>query len=159
MKTSCNIASPDFLAQIHSIEPSISYGGQLHYPCKLRLKDGELIERAICTEDHRGFLTDAWVHPDSVKEIIPSFDRMPARLATKLYSAGESGMGYEIFILEMKDGSDFVFVTNNVVDFPDLPNGYTTTDIQNVHPHKGRERSKLGYRQDKPFKWCYYVKE
>lgn len=144
MKTSCNIASPDFLAQLEKIPPSIPRDRRHHFPCTLVLKDGTRVERAICAEDHRGFVTDAWIHPDTVESILPSPFRMPAKLATKLYAAGESGMGYEIFKMNMRDGTSYVFITNNVVDFPDLPAGYTSEDIKNVYPHKGREESKLG---------------
>ena len=84
--------------------------------------------------------------------------RMPAALASKLYAAGESGMGYEIFKMRMRSGEEFVFVTGNVVDFPDLPEEFSSADIVNVYPHEGREESKKGYRGDATFTWCFYVK-
>ena len=84
---------------------------------------------------------------------------MPPELATKLYDAGESGMGYEIFKMSVKSGATFVFVTGNIVDFPDLPDGLTTADIVDVFPHQGREESKDGYRKGAPFKWCFYMKD
>ena len=85
---------------------------------------------------------------------------MPAKLATKLYEAGESGMGYEIFTLRMKSNEEFVFVTNNVVDFPDLPEGFTTSDIKSVFPHKGREHAMgTSHRRGADFQWCFYMKK
>ena len=83
---------------------------------------------------------------------------MPAHLATKLYRAGESGMGYELFTRLLRSGLSLVFVTPNSVDFPDLPEGVTSDDILDVLPHEGRERSaREGYRVTAQFKWCYYV--
>ena len=153
--TSCNKASPDFIAQLEKIELSRTKERQKHRPCQLILKDGQIIPRAICVEDHRGFTTNGWIHPDAVARIEPSAERMPASLATKLYAAGESGMGYEIFRMMMKDGTSHVFVTPNVVDFPDLPEGYTTDDILDVFPHEGRDEH--GLRRAREFTWCFYV--
>lgn len=48
---------------------------------------------------------------------------------------------------------------NRAVDFPDYPSGYGANDVAKVYPHKGREESKLGYRTDRSFEWCFYVKE
>jgi len=154
------MASLSFIAQLQTIEPSDTgpwSANQRHYPCSLLLTDGTTIERAICVEDHRGFRGDYWIHPDDVASIKKSPQRMPAQLASKLYVAGESGMGYEIFKMKMRSGEEFVFVTGNVVDFPDLPSGFTSADIADVLPHQGREESKKGYRGRASFRWCFYV--
>jgi hypothetical protein len=83
---------------------------------------------------------------------------MPAHLATRLYSAGESGQGYEIFTMDLRSGQSLVFVTGNVVDFPDLPEGVTTGDILDVHPHEGRERTaRESYRGSAEFRWFYFL--
>lgn len=79
------------------IEPSHVMEGALHYPCRVRLRDGSWVDRVICTGDARGFTGDWWIHPDEVAEIVPSDQRLPGPLAAKLYKAGESGMGYEVF--------------------------------------------------------------
>jgi hypothetical protein len=162
MKTSCNKASSEFITWVEAIEPSDTGPlgqHQKHRPCRLTLNNGRIVQRAICVEDHRGFTTDSWIHPDTVVRIEPSEERMPAFLASKLYAAGESGMGYEIFTMKMKDGTSQVYVTGNIVDFPDFPDGYETKDVDNVYPHQGREESKIGYRQGRSFVWCFYVKK
>jgi hypothetical protein len=162
MKTSCNIASAEFISQVEAIEPSDTgpWGlHQKHRPCRLILKDGRIVQRAICVEDHRGFTTDVWIHPDSVAHVERSTERLPAAFASKLYAAGESGMGYEIFRLKMKDRTSHIFVTGNIVDFPDYPDGYEGKDVKAVYPHEGREESKHGYRQGRTFEWCFYVKD
>ena len=84
---------------------------------------------------------------------------MPAHLASKLYAAGESGMGYEIFTMKLTDGTSHVFITGNIVDFPDYPVGHDCRDVVDVFPHQGREESKRGYRRGRDFRWCFYVKE
>ena len=162
MKTSCNIATPEFIAQVEMIEPSdtgLLGQHQKHRPCRLILKDGTVIPRAICVEDHRGFTTDGWIHPSAVERVEPSRERMPASLASRIYTAGESGMGYQLFRLRFADGASQVFVTGNVVDFPDYPDGYDCEDAEEVFPHEGRKESRFGYRQSRGCQWCFYVKE
>ncbi len=159
---SCNIASTDFIRQVESIAPSRTGAeGQwkLHYPCAMVLKDGTRLDRVVCVEDHRGFTSDRWVHPDEVERIEESPLRMPPDHASKLYEAGESGMGYEIFKMKIKSGDTLVFVTGSVVDFPHLPDGVTTADIVDVLPHEGREESKRGYRRGAQFKWCFFMRQ
>ena len=156
--SSCNIASSDFLKQVEKIKPS-KCRDTLHRPCSVVLKDGTRVERVICVEEHRGFETDAWLHPDRVDKIEESQFRMPPKLATKLYEAGESGMGYEIFKMKMKSGETFVFVTGNVVDFPNLPDGYTTKDIKKIFPHEGRDVPAEQHHRGAKFQWCFYMKK
>jgi hypothetical protein len=160
MKKSCNIARPEFIMQIEKISPSHagpSGHDQKHYPCRLMLLDGTVVPRAICVEDHRGFTTDSWIHPDNVASLEETSERMPAILASKLYAAGESGMGYQIFTMKFDDGTSLVFATGNVVDFPDYPIGYDSRRIVDVLPHQGREESKNGFRGQRDFQWCFYV--
>ena len=67
-------------------------------------------------------------------------------------------MGYEIFTMDLRSGQSLVVVTGNVVDFPDLPEGVTTDDILDVHPHEGRERSQReGNRGSAEFRWLYFL--
>lgn len=149
----CNIASKELTEALRAIEPSRSHGEVLR-PCTLVLRDGTTVVRALASEEARGFHTDWWIHPDEVAEVRTCPYRMPAHLATKLYTAGESGMGYEIFTLDLRSGVELVFVTSNVVDFPELPEGVTTEDIVGVHPHQGRTQS---YRGSAEFRWFYFL--
>ena len=160
MKTSCNIASPDFLLQVERIEASDAGPCVRHMkyrPCRLLLKDGTVVPRAICAEDHRGFDGKWWIHPNAVARIEMTLERLPAHLASKLYAAGESGMGYQVFRARMSDGACYTFLTGNVVEFPDFPEGYDTNDVQEVYPHEGREE--LILRKSHDFEWCFYVKD
>lgn len=154
----CNVASKLLTAAFRRIEPSFGYGEEMLRPCTLVLRDGSTVVRALCSEDARGFHTDWWIHPDDVVEVRECPYRMPAVLATKLYRAGESGMGYQLFTLDLHSGENFVFVTGTIVDFPDLPEGITCRDILDVHPHEGRERTfRETYRSSASFKECFYV--
>ncbi|MAS94472.1 MAG: hypothetical protein CMO55_14830 [Verrucomicrobiales bacterium] len=158
MGESCNVASAEFLERLRKIEPSFDRSGRRrHYPCKVTLKDGRVVPRVICVEDHRGFQTDAWIHPDQVRSIEPTAERLPAELASDVYAAGESGMGYEIFVINMLDGSQPVFVTNNIVDFPDYPGDLDASAAVSVMPHHGRERPRGAFRGSREFEWCYFV--
>jgi hypothetical protein len=114
----------------------------------------------ICVEDARGFTGDWWIHPDDVAEITDHDERLPASCASKLYAAGESGMGYEVFQVRSTSGRVFTCVTHNVVDFPQFPEGINTSDVEDVFPHEGRERFGSPDFYDKPpkFTWCYFVK-
>jgi hypothetical protein len=153
----CNFASKELTAALRAIEPSRCYAEVLR-PCTLILRDGSTVVRALASEEARGFQTDGWIHPDEVAEVRLCRYRMPAHLASRLYAAGESGMGYEIFTLDLRSGQSLVFVTGNLVDFPDLPEGVTTDDILDVHPHEGRERSQReGYRGSAKFRWLYFL--
>jgi hypothetical protein len=156
----CNTASTDFLRQLDRVEPSRVREDIFHYPCRIKLIDGSEVDRAICLEDARGFTGDSWIHPDDVAEILPHDERLPARLASKLYSQGESGMGYEVFQVVATGKRRFTCVTHNVVDFPQLPAGLRSSEIEDVIPHEGRDQYGSPDFYDKPpkFKWCYFIK-
>ena len=155
----CNTASTEFLWMLASIEPTKVTESVFHYPCRIRLRDGSWVDRAICTEDARGFTGDWWIHPDDVAEIVPSDKRLPAALASKLYQTGESGMGYECFEVKVEGYENFSCVTYNVVDFPALPDEVTTKQILNVYPHRGQEwhGSPRCFNKPPEFTWCYFI--
>lgn len=60
--------------------------------------------------------------------------RLPPALASALYRAGESGMGYYSFTMIMRDGRQIPCVTGDAVDFPCLPPGTTFRDVLDVRP-------------------------
>ncbi len=152
----CNYASASLTVAFQRIAPSFTE--YVHRPCTLVLHNGEPVERALCIEEGRGFHTSGWIHPDEVAEVCECKTRLPPHLATKLYRAGESGMGYLLFTLELYSGADFVYVIGGGADFLDLPEGATTADIKDVHPHEGRERANRdGYRGSAVYRLCYYL--
>jgi hypothetical protein len=85
--------------------------------------------------------------------------RLPADLANKLYARGESGMGYMVFTIVLRDGRRLPRVTGNLVDFPALPDGVTTSDIADVVPEGSDAFKDRHPRADEgaaPSVWCLY---
>lgn len=152
--------------QLLSVEPScdISMEPNLGYrPCRVRLADGATHDR-VYVQEARPWV-DVWgVWPDEdsgkdeirlsdVVEISSSPMRLPPHLATKIYDAGESGMGYCIFTLVLADGRRLSCVTGNAVDFVDLPQGVTPADVVDLLP---REGSRDHYAESSSYAWCLY---
>ena len=65
--------------------------------------------------------------------------RLPRRFAAELYAAGESGMGFIVFVVEFLDGSRVSFINGGAVDFIAYPPGQSAATIARVIPHAGRE--------------------
>lgn len=139
-----NVASDAFLKQYDVIEP-----GAWGTPCSIVLLDGRSFDRCLAWENPRYGDAGNWINPNAVATLFECTTRMPGRFARLIKSAGESGMGYHIYVVRLADGNSFVHVAPNLgIDLVDLPAGYTHNDIVGVEPHEGRERSKSeGYRQ------------
>jgi hypothetical protein len=94
-----------------------------------------------------------------VVAIEESRDRLPAQLADDVYEAGESGMGYVIFTVRLRDGRSIPFSTGNAVDFLDWPADANPSDAVAVEPNVGREfflqRDGSG-RRGADYLWCLY---
>ncbi len=154
-----NVASQKITEAIHAIEPSHAGPDETYWPCSLVLSDGQVVPRAVCRVNRRWSDNGDWINPENVSEVRPSPYRLPAALADKLYKAGESGMGYVIYIMKLRSRRSLVCSSGGIVDFPGLPEGVVGSDIIDVYPHKGRERSRReGCLEDAPFEWCDYVR-
>jgi hypothetical protein len=144
-----------------------SHDGDLAYaPCTVRLRSGEVLPR-VCMVEESAF-TRKWgidpkrhfLSPNEVEAIEESPHRLPAPLADEIYAAGESGMGYVVFTVVLRDGTRLPFLTGNSVDFPDWPPGIDPRDAVSAEPHVGRER--LGGADRAPHTgaaqavWCLY---
>jgi len=87
--------------------------------------------------------------------------RLPARFANTVYAAGESDMGYVIFIVVLADGRRLPFVTGNRIDFPALPEGVGSADVVDAIPREGGSIFK--YRPPRPdessvdYHWCLFT--
>ena len=96
-----------------------------------------------------------------VTRIAPSPLALPPGIAEKIYAAGESGMGYFIYTLVMKDGSRLPFATGDAVDFPNWPPGALPGDVVDVLPGEGRD----AFADHRPgptqsgaaYAWCLYA--
>lgn len=155
--------SPEIVSQLEAIPVSVNW--HLAYrPCDVILKDGRRIDRVYVVPEEPYILTwGVWPEDDNGKASIrveavmtvqESRHRLPAPLATKLYAAGESGMGYTIFTVVFDDGSQIAFQTGNAIDFIDYPAGKGPTSVVDVLPHVGREAPLL--RRAPAYCWCLY---
>ena len=139
---------PKLAEQLALIEPSHSPFMD-YFPCSVLLKSGNLIDGVYVTEAQPYLdIWTAWPDQDSGKleisveniaGIRPSPNRIPVRLANRLYEAGESGMGYLIFTARFNDGSSRAYTVGGVMDFVNPPHGLSASDMVEVEPHVGRE--------------------
>lgn len=134
-----------------------------YFPCAVTLDDGRELERVYVVE-YEPYIRVWCVTPeqdpgkrsvaiDRVASIRESPYRLPPKLATRLYTAGESGMGYSIFTVQFADGSRQAYVTGNAVDFITPPNGIQCSAARKVFPHRGRDDSP---RRGPDYFWCLY---
>lgn len=77
---------------------------------------------------------------------------IPPTIHSKLWAAGETGMGYTAFIGIMDDGKEFPFITNFGIEFFEMPEGYTASRIKDIIPHKNIKGIQF---RNKPFFDCY----
>lgn len=133
--------------QLERIEPS-SDGVCAYRPCRVQLVSGETRDFVYVVDaDEYIRVWGVWPEDDTGKRALAVEDvvaveespyRLPAELANKLYAWGESGMGYTLFTVVLRDGRRLPRVTGGAVDFPVLPDGLTTRDIVDVL-REGRE--------------------
>lgn len=159
MPPSCpvlNVASAEFLQQLDSIEPGV-WGT----PCSVTLQDGSTREVCLAWENKHYGDKGNWLNPNKVAGVSQCNARLPARFARLIHEAGESGMGYHIYVVELADATSFVHLAGNlVIDLIDLPTGYGPQDVVNVLPHEGRERSvREGCRQVLEYCSLEYARE
>ncbi|MEX2218871.1 MAG: hypothetical protein WD749_08930 [Phycisphaerales bacterium] len=133
-----NILPPRLVDQLQRIAPSRDRHSRI-YPCKLVLIDTSVIERALLIEEAHG-LRSKGIALEDIALIEETPWRLPRGLANALYDAGESGMGYAVFKMKLRDGR--VIASHNsgaLVDYPGLPQGVRGSDVVEVYPHLGRE--------------------
>ena len=151
-----NIASRELTEKLRRIVPSHDDYGELR-PCRAVTKTGEVIERLLMVEEGHGLPGE--VDIQQIADVSEYPRRLPPRFSTQLYTAGESGMGYIVYTIDLRSGASLVVVSGNLaIDFPDLPDAIEPADIIAVRPHVGRERTFVGeYIETAPFKICCYV--
>jgi hypothetical protein len=150
--------------QIEAVEPSRD--GQLEYrPCRVWLADGSVHDR-VYVQEALAWIRMWGVWPDEdpgkneiaiehVVEIATSPVRLPAALATKMYDAGETGMGYCLFTVVLDDGTRLACGTGNAVDFVGLPEDAYGRVVDLV-PHE-RDGDEVAVQPDLGLHaWCLY---
>jgi hypothetical protein len=139
-----NLAPAKFLQQLDAIE-----SGVWGTPCAVTLEDGSCHDVCLAWENQRYSDKGTWLNPNRVSEVRQCQWRLPAKFARIIHDAGESGMGYHIYVVELSDGTNFVHLAGNlIIDLLNFPFGYGPKDVVNVLPHQGRERTERNkYRQ------------
>jgi hypothetical protein len=158
-----NKISASLYEQLLQVEPSRDWGIE-YKPCLVTLKDGRKLDCVyvvpeqpyikiwgVFPEDDSGKES---VQIEDVSEIEESPSRLPAKIANKIYDAGESGMGYCVFTLIFNDGSTQAYITGNAVDFVPLPAGKAARDIEDVLTQEGRQAKNQGHGLK--YYWCIY---
>jgi hypothetical protein len=152
------VLSANLVAQLELVPKS--HDRSLEYaPCLVRLRSGEVLPRVYIVEasafsalwgddPKRNFLDVA-----EIASIEDSPFRLPRDLADVVYEAGESGMGYCIFTVQLRDGRTLPFVTGNAADFTDWPPDVDPRDAVAVEPHVGRDNVGGANSGSAPFVW------
>ncbi|MFT2707556.1 hypothetical protein [Clavibacter zhangzhiyongii] len=132
--------TPELAAQLARVPRT--HGGLLA-PCRVTLRSGHVRDRVLVGERaavaRAGFRVTRAFEVEDVARIEDSPVRLPAELAERVHTAGETGMGYLRFLVRMRDGSTLPFVTGGMADFPAWPPGAAPADAVDVVPHGGRE--------------------
>ena len=156
------VLSKELTAQLFRVEPS--HDQYLDYfPCQVTLRSGEIVDRVYLVK-HQPYIRAWGVTPeeDSAKKsvlvedvvsIAESPSRLPPRIADKLYAAGESGMGYCVFTLTLRDGRRVKCVTGNAVDFVTLPGDAGPADVVDAELHT---RPHTDAVPGPDYFWCLY---
>ncbi len=156
-------ALPESLkSQLAAIEPSKSRSLD-YYPCQVLLRTGASIDRVYVVAE-APYISQWGLYPDQdrgkssieiadVASITESPSRLPARFANRLYEAGESGMGYQVFTVIFSDGVKQAYLMGNAIDFIEYPDGKGMKDVANVLPHVGRDQNP---QQGPKYHWCLY---
>lgn len=161
------IIRPDSLAEVMRVEPSGGHSQGEYRPCQVQLNNGFVKDRVYIAEALSYiFYWGIWPEDDrakssisllDVKHIIQSPTRLPAHLANKLYSGGETSMGGVSFALVLRDGRKISVTTGNAVDFPEYPPGVEASDVVDViHDWKDPNQAYIG---SAPYSWCLYCLE
>jgi hypothetical protein len=138
-----NLLSSKLAQRLSAIEPGV-WGT----PCAVVLNDGTACPLALAWENPRFSDAGDWINPDMVAWLAECPGRMPAKFARVIKDAGESGMGYHLYVVHLFDGNSFIHISHDLgIDFLDLPEDYTAHDVTGVEPHAGRQRIlREGYR-------------
>lgn len=152
----------DLAAALSQIEPSVSTSGHRIYPCAVTTDDGVVHLRVFVVEA-LSYIREwgvwpwmdsgkRWVRAESIRSLQSSPVRLAARFANVLNAAGETGMGYVAFSVELHGGRRLHFVTGNAVDFPAWPAGVQPSEVIAVRPH---DRSAT-YHETAKYAWAPY---
>jgi len=158
--------SDELLRQIIDVEPSSD--GKMHYrPCRIVLRDGRDRDFVYVQETHEYVRywkasqeveeRKEFIALDEVEVVEESPSRLPVDIANRIYSAGETGMGYFVFYLALSDGSEVPCLTGGAVDFLKLPADVSLDKVGDVRMgEKKLRRPRDAYAPTERYAWCLY---
>jgi hypothetical protein len=135
------------LVQLAGIERTHADGP---YPCRAVLADGRVEERVLVqsispivrymVKPSRRIFDNIYpqISPADVAQFSASEHRLPVGIARQIQRAGESGMGYFLFVLEFSDGSRVPYTSDGGYHFLEFPEGKGPEDVVAVKTHTGR---------------------
>jgi hypothetical protein len=155
-----------------SYRVSVTLKDGLYLPCVVFQNASQVVDLAIKRFDEtrgnkslnimqdypaivRSFVTTGNTLNDyDVREIGISPFAIP--LARFMEIRGETSMSWTAFTAVMNDGKEFQFGTTFLMEFFEMPDGYTASDIQKIIPAAPLEKRSSGkiYRE-RPFFTCY----
>ena len=136
---------PEVAAQLLKVQPSF-HSDFRFYPCEVVTDDGTVHPRVYVVEARslrkywggwpweEGF--GNWLKAETIQSLRSSPVRLHPELASILYDAGESGMAYYAFGVELQDGRRLHHVTLGTVDFPQWRPDVEPSDAVLVYPHE-----------------------
>lgn len=147
---------------VPSVESKDSPYAVQYYPCGVELKDSRKLD-CVSFIDREGYYRHWGDSPKDrlfldlgdVSDIFESVYRLSPELAQKLYDIGETGMGFFRFVVVMNDDKRFTYVTGNLVDFLEPPDGYQVSDIIDVLPGESTCKDwRTNHHKPKKYYWC-----
>jgi hypothetical protein len=94
-----------------------------------------------------------------VVSIAESPSRLPVPIANRIYAAGETGMGYQLFTLIFDDGAELPCLTGNAVDFVALPDHLDVRRVADVQVGVPHGLPVTDYARTAQYAWCLYSDE
>jgi len=155
---------------LQGVQPTVSEYGLRLYPCEVETDDGVIHPRVYVVEAH-AYIREwgiwpwmdrgkDWIPAERIRSLRSSPERLPAAFASTLVAAGESGMGYCTFSVELRDRRRLYFVTGNAVDFPSWPSDVRPDDVVSVRPHdrcaEHRTRKPFRHESGASYSWSPY---
>jgi hypothetical protein len=153
---------PALRIQLAKVQPSRDRCLE-YFPCRVQLHSGIEFDRVYVVEQS-AYLRywgeypshDQRVDIGSVRSMDESPFRLPARFANAIYAAFESGMGYYVFTVIFRDGSQQAYITGDAIDFIEYPAGKSLADVEAVVPHAGRDQNPV---RVPTYRWCLYSED
>lgn len=155
---------------LQGVQPTVSESGLRLYPCAVETDDGVMHPRVYIVEA-QAYIREwgvwpwmdrgkDWIPAERIRSLRSSPERLPLIFVSTLLAAGESGMGYSAFSVELRDRRRLYFVTGNAVDFLSWPSDARPDDVVSVTPHdrcpEHRTSAPFSHQSGASYAWSPY---